>query len=174
MRLAFTRADIEENMHSRKRGFTLIELLIVIVIVGILTMIALPKVGRSARSNAVHAASRKAVAYLAQARSLAIQNGRGARFYVDGNRIRVGTVNEDGMATDVGAQDLGEELKVTITTIPTPSNATRDSVVFDPRGLAQLGTPKYRKFVIERDGMTDTVCIYGFGKVAINRCQLAK
>lgn len=163
-------------MYSRTRGFTLIELLIVIVIVGVLMMVALPKMGSANRSNAVHAASRKTVAYLSQARALAIQNGRQARFYVDGNKILVGVTNPDGSlpsANVIGQQDLGQELKVTITIVPTPSTATKDSIAFDPRGLGQLGATKSRRFIIERDGLADTVCVYGFGKVAVNKCQLA-
>jgi type II secretory pathway pseudopilin PulG len=144
--------------------------MIVVVIVGILTTVALPKVGSAVRSNAVHAASRKTVALLSQARAQAIQHGRNARFIVRSN----GSLEVKVLDTDltnwipISAHSLGEE-KITLTSM----EAADTIVEYDPRGLAVAGATK-RRYVIKRDGVSDTVCVFGRGKVAINKCLLAQ
>lgn len=153
-------------MRSNQRAFTLIEILIVLTIIGILMGIALPRVGSTRRRLDVHSAKRRVAASLGQARALAIENGRAARFVRSGNTIQVWLDNGGAAPTLISSQDLSSTEGVTV-------RSTRDTVPFDPRGLA-IGNTGGTTVVVTKGTERDSVCVIGFGKIFSDRCSLSQ
>ena len=151
------------------KGVTLIEMLIVMVLIGIVTAISLPKLANTTDDLAVRSARQEVGSYLSQARALAIQNGRMGRFIRSGNTIRIALDNASGQTIVLASQDLGVGNGVTLVASPS------DTVAFDPRGVlttdASASSPKV---LISRNGIADSVCVVGRGKVSISQCQLAQ
>jgi prepilin-type N-terminal cleavage/methylation domain-containing protein len=154
-------------MKTNNQGFTFIEILIVCAIISILSLISLPKITSALGTLGVHSAKQEIAAYLVQARALAIQNGRAARFIRSGNHIQVALDNGNGGLTRIGDQDLYVLHGVTLSTKP----VGRDTVLFDPRGLV-VGNPGFVA-VVQRDARRDSVCVIGLGRIATDACGLA-
>ena len=153
-------------MKANNYGFTVIELLIICSIISILSVVSLPKITTAVGKLGVRSAKQEVAAYLAQARALAIQNGRAARFIRRGNAIEVALDNGNGGLTRIGGQDLYALHRVTLSTQP----AGRDTVLFDPRGLV-VGNPGFIA-VVTRDALRDSVCVVGLGRIATDACGL--
>jgi type II secretion system protein H len=154
-------------MPRRPNGFTFIELMVVFVIIGIIFTIAMPKFTSAVSSSARRSAARTTAALVSQARALAIQNGRLARFARNGNQVAVLLQGPNGAWQTMASRDLTSQ-GVSVTTSPT------DVIEFDSRGIVTDGTIATRNVYITRDGLTDTVCVVGLGKVAVNQCTLVQ
>ena len=151
-------------MNANRQGFTLVELLIICSIISILSLVSLPKISAALGKLNVHSAKQEVASYLAQARALAIQNGRVARFIRNGNAVQIALDNGTGGITPIGAQDLYARHGVALST-------SRDTVLFDPRGLL-VGNPGFVA-VVTRGTVRDSVCVVGLGRIATDACGLA-
>src|SRR5688572_16172440 len=80
-------------------GYTLTELLIVVVMVGALTLFALPKFSGLVARNKLQAARDEITAAVATARAAAVQKGRTATLRVINNRLWVTVVTDDAGTT---------------------------------------------------------------------------
>lgn len=149
----------------QRPGFTFIEILIVMIIAGIVLAIAAPRLGTASSRSDVRSAKQEVAAYLSHARAAAIQQGREARFVVDGNNIRVIVDNGDGTWALAADHNVGAETGATL-------SATRDSVRFDPRGLA-IGNNPIATIVATKNDFRDSVCVIGLGRIDTDRCSLA-
>ena len=111
-------------MQSRK-GTTLTELIVVLIVIGALAGLALPRYREAADRFAARAAAREAGSLFSFARRSAITR-----------RSLVGVIIDTSAATivvrtgprELARQSLGERYGVRLT-------ATRDSMSYDPRGL---------------------------------------
>ncbi|HJU65296.1 MAG TPA: prepilin-type N-terminal cleavage/methylation domain-containing protein, partial [Gemmatimonadaceae bacterium] len=74
-------------MNGRRRGFSTIELLMAVVIVGVLSVIAMPKASALFNAASLQSATQTVATTLAQARAAAIQNGRPSRFVRSGSTV---------------------------------------------------------------------------------------
>jgi type II secretion system protein H len=155
-------------MRSSRHGFTFIEMLVVFAIVAIIFAIGLPKLtGASASANR-HSAARIAAALLSQAKATAIQNGRSTRVTLNNNVITLLMEQGDGSTTTVAQQDLAAAHGVTVSASPS------DVIKFDSRGLVVGSIAVPYSLFISRDGVADTVCVIGLGKIATNQCSLTQ
>jgi Tfp pilus assembly protein FimT len=156
-------------MRRSDAGVTLVEMVIVFALVGIITAISLPKLANSTTVLAVRSARQEVASYISQARALSIQTGRVARFVRSGNAIQLTITNTNGVITRIASQNLGAGNGVTLAASPS------DTIAFDPRGMLLSGasatSPKIR---ISLNGIQDSVCVVGWGKVSISQCQLAQ
>jgi len=156
-------------MKRSDAGVTLVEMVIVFALIGIITAISLPKLANSTDVLAVRSARQEVASYISQARALSIQTGRIARFIRNGNSIQVTVTTTSGGSTLIGSQNLGSGNGVTVAASPS------DTISFDPRGVLLSGafgtSPKIR---VSRNGVQDSVCVVGWGKVSISQCQLAQ
>jgi len=155
-------------MTRTRRGFTLVEILIVIVIMGILATIAMPKLSTLSRRYTVDSAKQDVAAYLAQARAAAIQNGRNGWFIRNGNTIMVALDTSAGAPPAPFTQPLDLKLEHGVS-VTMPTNP--DSIRYDPRGIA-VGLGGVVAIVVKKNGIRDSVCVIGLGRISAKDCHL--
>ena len=141
-------------------GLTLIELLWVIVIVGLMTALSIPRVRDLVQKTNVRSARVATVAHVVKARNAAVQ--RGCRAVVHLRASGAIWVTSCRTTTGAGVDTLGsvdnltERYGITLA-------STRDSVQFDPRGLS-VGNQSARISFTNRLA-TDTIAINAVGRV---------
>jgi len=141
-----------------RRGFSLIELLIVIVLIGAISSFAIPLVRRGMEARRVAGARISITTMNAKARALAVQQSRVVRFIVSGNEIRLVSLHPvTGAVTVVEQRNLNTVYGVTVGT-------TRDTLVYDPRGLG-LQNSSTTIAVSRPGGFADTVVITSLGGI---------
>jgi prepilin-type N-terminal cleavage/methylation domain-containing protein len=138
----------------QRRGFTLVETLLVIVIMGLVVGLAIPRMSSgTARRNL--RGSRNTIASLyTQARVTAMQRGSSAALQFDGNQVFV-TVGAGATFDTIGAvRNLGTDFGVTV-------DPDRASIVIDAKGfLSDAATVR-----ATRDGYADSVYISRYGRL---------
>ena len=147
-------------MRITRRGFTLVEIITVIVIMGIVMMMALPKMGHINDRNQMRSAKDGIAARLAAARAAAIATGRQAFFYSEGDSIRVTASNGTTQVAKGTALNLKRQFGVSVTS-PT------FSIMFDGRGMTS-GTSNVIRFA--RSGIADSICISAIGLINRHGC----
>ena len=150
-------------MHGRAAGFTLVETLMVVVILGTVALIGVPRVQSGLNSTNLRGARTTFVNLIAKARASATQTSRVTLLKIEGNNAyvlaRPRMVPLAGSTADtVGTvQPLDQLYGVTLT-------AAVDSIRFDPRGLGS-GFGSGTVFQLSRDGHTDSIRVDGLGRV---------
>jgi len=148
------------------RGFTLLELLIVIVLMGLVSAMAYPRMSGVRASAGLRAARVQFIGSLATARAAAVRFGRPAQLKRIGNTIQV-RADTGGTGAFVSLSlplPLDSQFSVTL-------SATVDSVVFGPRGLATNLSSSGARFALVRGTVRDSVCLTRLGEVAPRGCR---
>ncbi|HEX8691031.1 MAG TPA: GspH/FimT family pseudopilin [Longimicrobium sp.] len=140
-----------------RRGFTVAEMMIVVVIMGIATAIAAPRVQGMIRASSLTGAMNQVAADLQLARVRAIRAGRPVVLTVaDGGTTY--TVVEEGLATPVKRVRFTRDYPGVVLS-PAPT-----SVAFDTRGM--LGSSSERTITgTYRGARTSTLKVSGIGRV---------
>jgi len=144
---------------ARRHGFSLIEMLIVMVVIGLASLIALPKMNAAfTHSNIISAKSKLASLY-SIARSTAVSSGQTAILRVNGNQVYV--YARPRLKAGAG----------TVDTITTPTNLSTqfgvtlsggvDSVRISPNGLGLDSAV----IILTKSSWLDTVIISRYGRV---------
>lgn len=155
-------------MSKNRTGFTLIELMIVIVMIGALLGLTMPKLNKIDARAGTGSAAQSIAAQLATARAAAIATGYASRFTLSGNAIAIATSDSLGTYTQLGRSIDLSEYGVTVTASPA------SNVEFDPRGFAS-GITAMQRFIIDAGAVgvpKDTVCVARIGLVMPNGCNL--
>lgn len=153
---------------ARKAGYTLAELLIVIVIIGVLSAVALPRFGRLRSQAQLNSAMSHFQRLVMAARQAAIQRGKPAYFKTNGTLLWV-TLDTTGNNTDsvvvVRALSLPTTYRVEIYS---PSGLT--SVRYDPRGLSTQSSKTTFVFKHVTSSRYDSLCVSKLGNTVRERC----
>jgi prepilin-type N-terminal cleavage/methylation domain-containing protein len=147
--------------HSR-HGFTVVELVAVMIIIGIIAIIALPKFTETVRNSTVRSARDEVVSYFMRAHAVAIQRGQRTHVRIAGDRMAVVT-EANGVEQTVLASDLHEGHGVSL-------YATQNEFTYDPRGFAQ-NIPGSGRVIVTRDSRSMPVCVTGLGKAYLRGCN---
>jgi prepilin-type N-terminal cleavage/methylation domain-containing protein len=143
----------------RNRGFSFIEMLFVMILIGVIASLAIPRLRGSLEKQNIRSAKALLATLVATARGVAVQRGCSAtlNMTVDSIWVTACGVNPPAASVQVGTKKLvGEEFKVTLS----PSAA---SIVYDPRGIqTQFQTTTVR---IIGPTYRDSVIINQVGKV---------
>lgn len=153
-------------MRSRN-GFTLVETLIVVVIFGLLTAVAFPKLRSALVQNDLRGARTMTINLVAKARAAATQSNRRTWVRFAGNsayvlarpRQAAGAGNADTVG---GVQNLYDVYKVNLSVL----TAGVDSIQFDPRGIGSGFNTSGVTIQLSRGGYTSSIVIDGFGRVS--------
>jgi prepilin-type N-terminal cleavage/methylation domain-containing protein len=147
-------------MARSRNGFTLIEIITVMVMMGIVMMMALPKYGNMNDRNQMRSAKDGLAARIAAARAASVASGKPATFSVRGDTMRV-TLASGGVVTKKGADvDLYKQFGVKMT------SGSAD-VVFDGRGMANQ--PAF-KLKFTRGKLADSLCVSKLGLINRHGC----
>ncbi|MGQ0714204.1 MAG: pilus assembly FimT family protein [Gemmatimonadaceae bacterium] len=149
-------------MRSSRSGFTVVELITVVVIMGILALIAMPRFAETVRNSKVRSARNEIVAYFSRARAVAIQRGQRTDVRVAGSRMSVVTM-ANGTEEMVVQRDLYEQHGVSL-------SASQGQFSYDPRGFT-ANMAGAGRLMVTRDDRTLPVCVSRLGKAYINGCQ---
>ncbi len=152
---------------SRRAGFTAVELMIVVVIVGVLTVVAIPRFSVWRERGSVGAARQQIVSAIATARSSAVQRGTRATFKVSGNTIRAWAMSPAGDTVFVIPL---VRLDSTLNTTITLRNAADTAIVFDGRGFSRRSSGGVYRYILENGKHRDSVCVGSGGTVLPRRC----
>lgn len=144
--------------HRDRRGYTLAELLIVIVIVGIGSAIAVPRLSNFIRHLSARSAVSTVVSDLSLARIQAVREGRTVSVRVTGPSAYSVTVDQgvNIVRTLKTVNVAGSQKNVTLAPNPT-------IISFDPRGMLRAGSGSEVRVV--RGTLVDTVTISAVGRV---------
>jgi prepilin-type N-terminal cleavage/methylation domain-containing protein len=150
-----------------RRGYTLTEMIIVVGVVGLLTIISLPRFSGLVERNRLSAAREELTAAIATARAAAVQKGRTATLFVSGNQMWVTVVNSGGGATTtvVPVKSFSSLYNVSVA-------ATEPSITFDMRGFLTPRLASTGVFRIVGASRRDSVCITSAGQIMPRSCSL--
>lgn len=138
------------------RGFTLIEMLMVVVVIGILIGVAVPRVAVALARRDVFGATSSFASLYREARTAALQTRLPATIrFASG--IAVVTVSRSGVI-----DTLGRPLNFATEFGLTPAT-TATTLQIEPTGLILTGTPF--TVVATKRGIADTVTIVGLGRM---------
>ena len=149
-------------MRASRFGFTVLELITVMAIMGILSVLAMPKFAETVRRSKVRSARNEIVAYFTRARAVAISRGQRTDVRVAGTRMSVVTV-ANGVEQTVVQGDLYEQHGVTV-------YASQGQYTYDPRGFT-ANMAGAGRLTVTRDDWALPVCVTRLGKAYINGCQ---
>lgn len=154
-------------MNRSRQAYTLTELLIVVVIVGALTLFALPKFSGLVERNRLDAAREELTAAIATARAAAVQKGRSATLRISNNSVWVTAVTSSGGATTtiVPTKSLATLYSVSVA-------ATDTIITYDMRGFVTPRLGGTSIFRITKGARRDSVCITTAGQIMPRRCSL--
>ena len=155
-------------MRHRRKGFSLLEMLIVFVLVGVLSMIAWPRMGQMRETYRIQSAKQQVMAAITTARAAAVQKGRTARFRVSGNVISavVSTGAVDSSFV-VQPKNLLQEFAVSLV----PGNPGDTLVTWEARGFGRV-SPAPLRLIIQGATKADTVCVGALGQLMPRGCAL--
>lgn len=154
-------------MNKSHRGFTLTEMLIVVVMVGTLTLMTLPKFSGLVERNRLSAAREEIAAALATARAAAVQKGRTATVRFSGNSMWVTVVT-----SNAGATTTVVPVKQFMTLYNVSIAASDTTITYDMRGFLAPRLGSTAIFRILGSSRRDSVCITSAGQLMPRSCSL--
>lgn len=156
-----------------RRGFTLPEMLLVVVMIGILTMIGVPKFRIFRDRSNVNAVRGRIESMIALARASAIHKGRNSAFFLNGDSMSVWTRNP---TNGVWQQQVKwQNYKTMYPTVQVQlGGAGWSSIYYEPRGLTWSGAkpPSMLVFRVKGRTRTDSVCVSRLGHILPPGCTL--
>jgi len=149
-----------QRTRLRPRGFTLIEMVIVIVLIGALLAVAIPRLVGATDKTSVRSAKDAISALNAVAKSAAIQRGRTARLVLvsgSGTALVVAAKTTGTGVDTVGkVENLNSRFGVSFTT-------TQDTISYSPRGIGS--NPTGTTIIVSKGTFSDTVTVTAAGRL---------
>ena len=128
---------------SRTSGFSLIELIFVLVLLGILTSLAGPRLNAWITQTQVERAASELMADLSYARTLAVRSGQQSTITLEANRYTIRADGRVAKTVEIAADAPGMQLSTTIAAGTLPPGTLPVQLQFNSRGLlvTNVATP---------------------------------
>jgi len=146
----------------RQRGFTFVEILIVMVLIGIIASLGIPRIRSAIEKQNVHSARVAVGTIVVKARAAAIQRGcASAVHFTSGTSgtvwVTTCKTNTSGLDTLGGIESIAGRWNVTFT-------ASADSIRYMPNGVS-LSNAASTLLKFTSNGNSDSVVVNSVGKV---------
>ena len=142
-------------------------MLVVLVMMGILMSIALPRFGAIRDKAAVSSAKQRLIGYLAATRAAAIRQSSTATFRLWNNNVSATVMQANGSTLSLGsAEHLDKTQGVVITR---GTGVVQDVLTYDSRGLMSPPLLLPYSYVVTRNNVKDSICVSRLGLIA-RRC----
>jgi type IV pilus assembly protein PilE len=144
----------------RRAGFSLIEMLIVVVVIGLMTLIALPRLNDAFAQNSLNSARAKVISLFSVARATAAGTSRTTVLHLAGSRVyvtaspRLVPLAGSTIDTITKAESIRTEYGVT-------ASPAADSIVLDQSGLGRNALT----IILSKSGRADTITISQYGRI---------
>ena len=150
-----------EERLMRDGGFTLMEVLTVMVMIGVIVSIAIPKMGTTIERQQVRGVRSTIATMHSRTRNLAISRGRNAAFLIKSGILFIRTKNaaDSTVVETLGLDSVTTRLGVELTITP----SGRDSLTFDSRGLGLESDTT--AIIVAKSGYADTMVVSKFGRI---------
>lgn len=141
-----------------RRGLTLIELVVVIMLIGTMVALAVPRIAGELTRQSVRSARTLFVAMHARTRVIAIQRSSQTQLVINNGQLTIRSFNPvTGVAETVGnVEDLGRRYGVTLA----PTTLT---LTFDARGIGK--EPAQTTLSITKGLFTNWIVISAIGRI---------
>lgn len=151
----------------RRSGITIAEMLVVIVIIGIVTAVAVPRLADAKNQAQLTGAVTRFTRAVMTARQAAIQRGKTSYFRHDNSRfwVVVDTTGNLDTVIIMPRYDLAAEYGVSVTA---PAGVT--SIQYDPRGVATQPNRQIFAFKHIVSTTVDSLCVSRLGNTIRQRC----
>jgi type II secretion system protein H len=143
----------------RRAGFSLIEMLIVVVVIGLMTLIALPRLSDAFAQNNLNSARVKIISLFSTARATAAGTSRLTVLRLSGNQIYV--VAAGKMNGGAGTIDTVTPVENIYTEYGVTANVSADSILLDQNGLGRNAAT----IILTKSGRADTITISQYGRI---------
>jgi type II secretion system protein H len=144
---------------SRRSGFTLVETLVVVVVMGLVTLIALPSLQNAWAHTSVLSAKSKLTTLFYRARGTAIASSRNTVLVVNGGNAYV--VARPRLNGGAGTFDTISPVENMYTQFQVNLTSNVDSVRVSPTGLGSNGA----NLILAKGSYADTVFINQYGRI---------
>jgi prepilin-type N-terminal cleavage/methylation domain-containing protein len=152
-----------EGVVRPRSGFTLVEALIVVVILGLIALIGLPKISAAMVRTDLRSARTTMINLVATARAASVQRNRVTWIKRNGNTAYVGATPRVVALPGSTADTVGPTHNLGATYGVTMSGA--DSIQFDPRGFGSWTGGGSVTITLSRSSHSETITIDGLGRV---------
>jgi len=149
--------DPTNNRRSGTAGFSLLEMLTVVVMIGVLTLITMPRIERALSRRDVSAARVELANLFLRAKVAAVSARRQTTLNVASGTAYVTQVDQSGATQYVSGA-------LVFTTSGVTATPTASSLAIQPTGLVTGGVTPFT-VVLSKNGFTDSVVVSGYGRV---------
>ena len=152
---------------GRRSGFSLVEVLIAVVIVGIMSLMAYPRVSRSMIKSDLRGGRTRLANMFATARAAATQNSRTATFVRFNGNTAVVTATPRRTTTGTGTEDtLGVAVNMSTMYSASLVLGGLTAVSYDPRGWGATAPTGGGWIKLTRGSYRDSVKVDQLGRVS--------
>jgi type II secretion system protein H len=144
----------------RRAGFSLIEMLIVVVVIGLMTLIAIPRLADAFAQNNLNNARAKIISLYSVARANAGGTSRPTVLRLSGNKIYV-VSGPPKLKAGAGTLDTLTPVENIYTLYGITASVSSDSILLDQSGLGRNGST----IILSKSGRADTVTISQYGQI---------
>jgi prepilin-type N-terminal cleavage/methylation domain-containing protein len=152
-----------EGLMRPRSGFTLVEALVVVVLLGLMAIIAFPRISAAMVKSDLRSARTTMINLVATARAASVQSNRVTWIKRVGNTAYVAATPRVVPLAGSTADTLGAIRNLGTTYGVTMSGA--DSIQFDPRGFGSWTGGGSVSITLSRSSHSETITIDGLGRV---------
>jgi len=150
------RDRLSESRRWQSAGFGLLELLIVVVIVGMLVLMAFPRIERALARRDLQGSKAAVNSLVLRGKSAAVQLRRPVTLAITGNNAVLSAPTAGGTLQYLAVADLASAYGVAVT-------SSSPDLTFQPTGLVVTGTPFTVR--VTKGALSDSVRLSGYGRI---------